>query len=279
DALRPTVAAATHRVIKTFVLDTFRVGQLYSSRNNALLYQFERKRHRNIFPKQSAPLATPRLGIQFYLLVDELLREAGVYIYRGTLAIQNRWILLARMRFCQAIKNPCHRVACRNQNQLRRRNGCHRWPHSSNNFRGGVGAVTVKNPKCHFIADRGYDRDASHCSVVGSFHRDDDVIVQQDFITAIRNNLCFERGNGFKNTGKVTENNLGLLLVSRQNQNHRPLTRGQGGSEVNEPWGERADKGPHFRLAATPADYRCRLLRLFCWRPRPGGTLLKQRKL
>src|SRR4029450_10852428 len=79
DALRPAVAAATHRIIKGLVRDGLSVGKFYPSGNNALLKHLQRKRHRDVFPKQSAPLAAARLGIEFYLLVDELLREPRVH--------------------------------------------------------------------------------------------------------------------------------------------------------------------------------------------------------
>src|SRR4029434_1314590 len=83
DALRPAVAAATHRIVKGLVRDGLRVGQFYPSANNALLKHLQWKRHRDVFSKQSAPLAAARLGIEFYLLVDELLRDPRSHRCRG----------------------------------------------------------------------------------------------------------------------------------------------------------------------------------------------------
>ena len=60
-------------------------------------------------------VAAARLGIEFYLLVDELLRDPRIHRCRGSLPHQDRRIVLAVVRFVQLVENAGHCVALGDQ--------------------------------------------------------------------------------------------------------------------------------------------------------------------
>src|SRR4030095_10239252 len=176
DALRPAVAAATHRIVKVLVRYGLRVGQLYPPGNNALLKHLQRKRHRDVFPKQSAPLAAACLGIEFYLLVDELLRDPRIHLCRGSLPHTSPGNRPCRIAFCAA---------------RRERPLCSPWRSGSTSplqwspspdappsrLRCPGSPNRCRNSRSHLIADRANNRAAPDAAKIRRCDFDDDAVV------------------------------------------------------------------------------------------------------